>query len=96
MKGTDQGKVDEGGDKAALYEKRVKADDMAIKTVKDLNTKIKTISDAWETDATEMTDDQKSTLKVAIAQYQHDAVASNIMQAMTLMPLDSAKEAAFG
>ena len=95
MKSTDQSKVDEAGDEMALYQKRVKADDVAIKTVKDLEKELKKIIDSWETDAEAMTDSQKSSLKVAIAQYQHDAVMSNMMQAKTLMPLDTAKEAAY-
>ena len=86
MKGLDQAEADKEGDLQQAFKDRVKADDIALKTIKDLQTELTTIYTALSADdaSAEMTDEQKKTLKVAIASYQHEAVKSNIAQAYSL------------
>lgn len=74
----DKTEADKGDDEKALYEPRLKADKAAIKTVTDLKTSLTTISKSLKTDEEALAGAHKTALKVAIAQYEHDAVSSNM------------------
>lgn len=73
----------------------MKADQAAIKTVGDLKTSLIAISKSLKTDEEALAGTHKKALKIAIAQYEHDTVSSNMKQAITLQKIDTDKEAIY-
>jgi len=90
MKDADKAEKAKGGDNEAVYDDRIKADDLAIKAITDFKTTLETeIINKWKADDSFTID--KTVLDDAEAQYHGDYVKALAAHALTFLKLDADK-----